>query len=347
MHEMTESIRLQILQTMEQCIAATTSDTTGPFRAESLYLLMVRCLVDLLKRPTENNNQLIEQAVAGLLLELFMVVEVSPFVRNLVRSRLFPAVLVIMGDDNRWKLLCHDLQITILRLSYYVYGPQPDTSTLFEASGGEWVCKHKNLNTKLRKILDLTPMAATLTVPTNNWPNKRPRLESKDEDISFATILASEVYMLLGNQKATDLAGLSKVAAAGYVKLSGEQQCRTVDTLGLLSCAYSGMLKRVKSGLDYEYHCAFCDSCPNDREAIPDQCKDGEDAEILETFKVLINLDEFNESATVKCRSMRSLRRVTNHTYDMGHLELEKSNLGSWCIGGLFSSKRELRIAAG
>lgn len=353
MHEKTESLRVRILEALENSLVMICPRTAGVIRTDGLHFLTTRCLLDVLKRPADRNNQLIERATAGIILQLLMAMKQSPLVRHLIRDRLLPPAHVLMSDESAWKLLCHDLQISLLKLASYINGELDEhQDALFQATGGEWVCKHNSLDAKMQNIQNfITPKTSqpTPTNPGDQYPNKRQRLGDPQEE-SPLTALVSSVYSLLGSHPAaTDLGGLSQVAAAGYIKLSELQQCTAVDYLGLLSCAYARTVERISSpdGMEYEYRCAYCDAYPESRGPTPGYVEAGEDKEILDTLKVLIRLDEFNESATVKTRAMRGLKRVTAHTRERSYLSLEKSPLGSWGIGGLFSSKRELRIAAG
>lgn len=353
MYEKTESLRVRVLEVLENSLVMICPRTAGVIRTDSLHFLTTRCLLDVLKRPANRNNQLIERATAGIILQLLIAMNQSSLVRDLLRDRLLPPVYVLMSDESAWKLLCHDLQISLLRLATYINGEFDDhTKVLFQATGGEWVCKHKELDAKVQKIQNMLTQKTVQPTPTNSddrYPNKRQRLERPEDESPISTHVTS-VYSLLGSQPgATDLAGLSQVAAAGYIKLSEHQQCTVVDHLGLLSCAYAGTVERIASpdGMECEFRCAYCDAYPETRGPTPGYVEAGKDKEILDTLKVLIRLDEFNESATVKARAMRGLKRVTAHTRDKSYLSLEKSPLGSWGMGGLFSSKRELRIAAG
>lgn len=353
MHERVEGIRVRVLEVLENSLVMTCPRTAGGSRTNSLHFLTTRCLLDVFRRPADRNNQLIERAAASIILQLLIATSHSSLVRDLLRDRLLPAAYVIMSDESSWKLLCHDLQISLLKLAFFSAGElDGHLEALFLAAGGEWTCKNKDLDAKMQNLRAMiTPKAAQPTPvnPDDRYPNKRQRMEQPEEEPP-TTSLASSVYSLLGSQSAVaDVAGLSKVAATGYVKLSEMQQCTVVDHLCLLSCAFAGTIQRITSaeGSKCEYRCAYCDAYPDSRAPTPGYVEEGKDREILDTMKVLIHLDEFNESATVKARAMKGLKRITAHTKDMGYLSLEKSELGSWGMGGLFSSKRELRIAAG
>ncbi|KAF8246273.1 hypothetical protein K440DRAFT_655242 [Wilcoxina mikolae CBS 423.85] len=342
MREKTSAICIEILNALDTALLHMAT-LTHNVKFEGLYLFAVHCAVDTLRRPIDLMNQLAEHSVAGVVLGLMAISGQSPLIRELLKDRLFPPAYSILSNDEHWKLLSHDMQIIMLRLILHATEDQAVIekayTTLNTTAGGEWSCKDKKLQKKLKAVLPVE-------VDNIHGPRKRPRLGPNSGPAELGQSLVAKVYSLLGNQEVTDLAGLSQVAPDGFNKLSEQERCTAVHTLGLLSCAEAGDLNRTRTGGDDVYRCSYCDSdAPILRRKR--RYADANDSELLKTLEVLHKLDKFTESPEIRAWGVETLRRMTNHTRDLTHLDLDRSILGMWCISLLQSRRRELRIAAG
>lgn len=99
-------------------------------------------------------------------------------------------------------------------------------------------------------------------------------------------------------------------------------------------------------GKDGKIICDVCDrkdEGPKRPEAIDRETK----REAQSIFTKLINLPSFKDSRRPRVVAMIALRRIINHTDEAELFDLETSPLGQWCLQGLHSSIREIRIASG
>jgi len=342
MREKTSAICIEILNALDTALLHIAT-LTHNVKFEGLYLLAIRCTVDTLRRPIDLMNQLAEHAAAGIVLGLIAISGQSPLVRELLKDRLFPPAYSMLASDEYWKLLSHDMQIVVLRLILHTTEDRAVIEKVYTnlsaTTGGEWSCKDKKLQQKLQAVLPVE-------VDNGHGPRKRPRLESNSGPAELGQSLVAKVYSLLGNQEVTDLTGLSQVAPDGFDKLSEQDRCTAVHTLGLLSCAEAGNLERTRTAGNDVYRCSYCDS---DTPILRRERRyaDANDSELLKTLEVLHKLEKFTESPEIRAWGVETLRRMTNHTHDLTHLDLDHSILGMWCISLLQSRRRELRIAAG
>lgn len=94
------------------------------------------------------------------------------------------------------------------------------------------------------------------------------------------------------------------------------------------------------------YKCALCDSDVTASQILRFTSNASEN-EVEQIFSELVHLSSFLESRRPRVAAMIALRRVISHCSNVDVLNLETSPLGQWCLQGLSSSVRELRIASG
>jgi serine/threonine-protein kinase ATR len=338
MREKTPVVYSEILNAVAAAL-----DLSAQGKFDGLYFFAVRCVADTLMRLIDNIPPQTENTVSGIVLNLMMVSRESSLVQELLNDRLFSPAFAMLSNQNVWKMLRADTQVVLLRL---INATTDSTDVVEKAwavlratTGGEWICKDPDLDKKLKAI-------PFVEVDNGNGPRKRPRLDEAAVQEDLVKSLASKVYSLFGNQEASGLDGLSQVAPDVFSRLSEEDRCTAVHTLGLLSCAVSGDLVKTRVGTENVYKCSYCDSeAPIFRRTR--HFANSRDVELLKTLEAVHTLDHFTESPKIRAWGVDSLRRMTNHTQELTHLDLQSSKLGLWCISLLQSKRRGLRIAAG
>ncbi|OBT63761.1 hypothetical protein VE03_06954 [Pseudogymnoascus sp. 23342-1-I1] len=192
--------------------------------------------------------------------------------------------------------------------------------------------------------------------------------------------ITEEAYMLLGAQKATDLDGLSHIAADCFSHLEDANRCKALKLLGMIPCASADTLRvlRDKNGEFGEPECTICGS-RSKTEAIIDASSSraaptpvsasvpvnamkastithlgaqSADMAKMETQAVavlsaLLKVADFELSRKPRILAMMVVRKFALHFEGAQFMDLESSALGQWCLTSLRSSVRELRIVAG
>lgn len=348
LREKTCSITVEIASVLETSLQHLAGLPPG-VEFDGLYLFAVQCAVDMLRRPAEQTNQLVELATAAIILSLLDSSARSPLVRELVKDRLLPPALSLLSSDEAWKMLCRDMQVVVLRLALHAAedGAVAETALalLHATTAGEWVCSDEKLAAKLAA---LPPPAPAGDGPLAQGSRKRPRIEAGPGS-DPSQLLATQLYSLLGCQDGpgVGLSGLSEIAPDGFQKLTERGRCSVVHTLGLLACASAGSLEGSSAADECVYQCSSCDSSAPILRRKRQHAVAPADSELLQTLESLFRLDPFKESPEIRARGVETLRRMTNHTLDLHHLDLDTSSLGHWCISLLQSRRRELRIGAG
>ncbi|KFY60649.1 hypothetical protein V496_05277 [Pseudogymnoascus sp. VKM F-4515 (FW-2607)] len=192
--------------------------------------------------------------------------------------------------------------------------------------------------------------------------------------------ITEEAYMLLGAQKATDLDGLSHIAADCFSHLEDTNRCKALKLLGMIPCASAGTLTvfRGRNGEFGEPECTLCGSssktepiidaanghaCPapiaaslpvNTVQTDPKTNPGAQTADMakVETQAVailsaLLKVADFDLSRKPRILAMMVVRKFALHFEGTQFMDLESSVLGQWCLTSLRSSVRELRIVAG
>ncbi|KAK9420883.1 putative Phosphatidylinositol 3 [Seiridium unicorne] len=191
------------------------------------------------------------------------------------------------------------------------------------------------------KRLGLLPSITPLMEP----PAKRRKVQTTSNALSQ---IFKTVYHILGKEYNEKYEDLPAVIKSNLAQLSDSDQCSVIDLLGYACCATDGAVtpdSPLGSNGASTLHCAICDSRNIWRQKT--NCLDPvAKAAILEIFKVLVDMPDFNGLRRPRVIAMIGLRRLATHSQDPVLLDLESSSVGLWCMRSLSSSNRELRIAA-
>ncbi|KAK1839602.1 protein kinase rad3 [Colletotrichum chrysophilum] len=145
-----------------------------------------------------------------------------------------------------------------------------------------------------------------------------------------------------------DLGNLEHKFLNAYPHINVKSQCLAIDLISRTCCAADAITQTDSpfAAKDGKIICDVCDrkdEGPKRPEAIDTETK----REAQSIFTKLINLPSFKNSRRPRVVAMIALRRIINHTDEAELFDLETSPLGQWCLQGLHSSIREIRIASG
>lgn len=123
-----------------------------------------------------------------------------------------------------------------------------------------------------------------------------------------------------------------------------EDQCHLFETFGRLACLTAADLKEP---FPTDYKCPSCDADPVGLIARPH--RQGPDA--LGIMQAVIRITKPPRSSLksrkTRVAAMTAISRLLSHCADEKYLDLSISPLAQTCLGGLSSSVREVRVAAG
>ncbi|KAI9681820.1 MAG: serine/threonine-protein kinase M1 [Trizodia sp. TS-e1964] len=318
---------------------------------KAMTLLTQNCAKTIQLIPNDINAPL--QKELGLtLLDLIEISDVHEMIGHANHVPLEPFISDLIQSKQRFGMLSKDLQLAIAIYAHKRDSDETDldavelltsdeNGNLIEFSDAELRAHYITMRSSYRPIIELEAVR----------PHKRRRtaITPKQKAINIATELTKSVYSLLGTQIATDLDGLHLVAAECFAKLSETDKVQSLNMLGYLACAGSGVLS-VKTANHHSISsktCSICDVPPLCRNSINPSWKGAQFDEVYMILSNLVQTRDLQNSSKSRVCAMLALRRILNHTSNTNHLDLAHSPLGKWCLQSHFSSVRELRIAAG
>ena len=123
-----------------------------------------------------------------------------------------------------------------------------------------------------------------------------------------------------------------------------EEQCHLFETLGGLACLIAADLEEP---FPRDFKCPSCDAGSVSLIARPH--RQGSDA--LGIMQAVIRITKPPRSSLksrkARVAAMTAISRLLSHCTDEKYLDLSNSPLAHSCLGGLNSSVREVRVAAG
>lgn len=134
-----------------------------------------------------------------------------------------------------------------------------------------------------------------------------------------------------------------------FLQLSEDDHVRAFGIIGQIACT-KGQRVTDPSILSYkelqQFRCAVCDVSMCPRRSINEY--ELSDAE--ELFNAIANLYQLAQKAKLgrpRVAALMAMKRLLSHSGNLVHLDISHSSIGRWCLQGLKSSTRDLRIAAG
>lgn len=138
---------------------------------------------------------------------------------------------------------------------------------------------------------------------------------------------------------------ISQRVAGIFADLPKEKQICAFKLLGNVFCQYA---PPAQSKLKMPPTCVSCNRARIERtHTAPSSCDEDYEKTLIDVLEILLKSNEVATSNQFKVTAMSALKRVACHTSMVEALGFEHGVLGKWCLHGLRSSSRELRIAAG
>ena len=136
---------------------------------------------------------------------------------------------------------------------------------------------------------------------------------------------------------------VSNQTSGYYLHLPSEAQSQVLFLLGQIACIFaSGGKRRVTDN----FSCPFCDSGNKNKSLSPDW-DNSKLGEIMDLFLCLTKARRAQKNRRVRVAAIIAGGRLLSHISKDNYLNLQMSQIGQMCFGGLRSSVRELRVAAG
>ena len=139
------------------------------------------------------------------------------------------------------------------------------------------------------------------------------------------------------------------ISSEKFLQSSEDDHVRAFSVIGQIACAMGAKVPDSgisgDSGLK-QLRCTVCDVSMGSRRLI-NLCEHS-DAEGL--FNAIANLYQLAQKAKLnrpRVAAIIAMKRLLSHFGNLAHLDVSNSSIGRWCLQGLKSSMRDLRIAAG
>lgn len=163
------------------------------------------------------------------------------------------------------------------------------------------------------------PLATDHSSPKGDRAPKRLRLSTDAEDDApsntFRAGLCRQLTKALTGRSTSDLDGLSQISAAGFKRLTEDEQCRALDILGTTACKFACN--------EATNTCRICDEAETHSRRDEVLSTSFED-ELLNTLIVLLqNISRHSKSRVV---AMVALRRLIMHTRSAALLKLKSES---------------------
>ncbi|PQE07411.1 phosphatidylinositol 3 protein [Rutstroemia sp. NJR-2017a WRK4] len=326
-------------QSLISSIRATIPDTL--ICKSYVYLAIIGA--DILDDPSILADKDVNLRFCHMLLHLALICRKHNSVGQVTGLCLVPKLQAMLGNQDTVAMVGKDFENAASALEW-ACGPAT-TGTVLPPSKFYRNFEEESLNVDFGRMLIVKhPPGTDHTIFAP--PSKRRKLSIN----GILDEVTKNLYLLLGNQEATDLGGLSQRAVTCFTSLDESGRAQAIKYLSMIPCAAYGSLvvTRDPAGNITHSRCFFCEKLP-----IPEvrtvhnvrcQLTSKEAISILTT---LVKSPIFHDSKRSRVLAMIALRTFATHYTDNEFLDLEASSLGQWCLQSLQSSVRELRIAAG
>ena len=183
-------------------------------------------------------------------------------------------------------------------------------------------------------------------------PRKRVRLSSPDcrqAEAPSCSLLVDHLCTLLGNWRLNDLESLPEAAPGFFSDMTGAQRIELLEVLALIPCVGVRQPEGINTTRsDCVTSCPHCralsvETVGSKRFSLWDEADRNHFYEILSS---LIHTRAVQSSKQLRCLSMFAIQRFACHASSSDHLDIGVSAIGQYCMQGLRSSVREIRIAA-
>ncbi|TAQ86632.1 hypothetical protein B7494_g5044 [Chlorociboria aeruginascens] len=289
------------------------------------FIFLVIIYSDLLEDPQRFFEEPMRVVICSIMLNLSSVAQQHEPVCRAICLYLVPRIQVILkngGANDQFGIDFQKASKTLCQIC------QPEAMEVPD------VLLDRFAISSLESEFHLLGLNSFRTNEPDGPPSKRRKIGVQSDLLGD---IISELYSLLGSQKASDLAGLSRFADV-------------IEFLGRIPCAANGSLTvtRDHEGKIIKSKCFVCEgiSLPESMRLNPSRCQTVGGDSILIMSKIT-NSPAFGDSRRSRVLAMIVLRSFTTHFTNPDFVDLEQSSLGQWCLHSLRSSLRELRVAAG
>ena len=133
-----------------------------------------------------------------------------------------------------------------------------------------------------------------------------------------------------------------------FLKSSEDDHIRAFTVIGQLACAKGQTLVDPISSSDGEFwhRCSICDAGLGLRRSI-NMCNLSDAEGLVNATANLYQLAQKAKMNRPRVAALLAMKRLLCHFGNLAHLDISTSSIGRWCLQGLKSSTRDLRIAAG
>ena len=132
-----------------------------------------------------------------------------------------------------------------------------------------------------------------------------------------------------------------------YSDLETSQQARVLELLGTVSCENAQHI--IQDALHVTTPHIGCMACGGNRtnkdKVMANGWSDEFEQATLDFIGQLVTSETTFRSPALKVLATLAIRQVAAHTYMLQNLNLSQSSMGRWCLSGLRSSSRDLRLS--
>ncbi|PQE28467.1 phosphatidylinositol 3 protein [Rutstroemia sp. NJR-2017a BBW] len=307
------------------------------------YVYLAIIGADILDDPSILAEKDVNLRFCHMLLHLALICRKHNSVGQVTGLCLVPKLQAMLGNQDTVAMVGKDFENAASALEW-ACGPAT-TGTVLPPSKFYRNFEEESLNVDFGRMLIVKhPPGTDHTIFAP--PSKRRKLSIN----GILDEVTKNLYLLLGNQEATDLGGLSQRAVTCFASLDESGRSQAIKYLSMIPCAAYGSLVVTRDPASNITHsrCFFCEKLP-----IPEvktvhnvRCQ-STSKEAISILTTLVKSPIFHDSKRSRVLAMIALRTFATHYTDNEFLDLEASSLGQWCLQSLQSSVRELRIAAG
>lgn len=138
-------------------------------------------------------------------------------------------------------------------------------------------------------------------------------------------------------------------ASETFLKSSEDDHIRAFSIIGRLACAKGQPLAMPIFPSDkdlQQYRCSICDVDLGSRRLI-NILELSDTEELFDAITNLYQMAQKTKYSRPRVAAILTMKRLLSHFENLAYLDISSSSFGRWCLQGLKSSMRDLRVAAG
>jgi len=329
-------IMLSMLEVEEMLILGIELREPENLVVRKTFVLIVRNLQHILRGLCPITNEVIQERLAHLLWKVETMVSLSSSLQWEARKDLACLTLDLVSSLD---CISTALSTAIETLISRVASASSTAISPLKLS-------QRQAKRVTRTISHSASSATTVDTPTVRPVRKRRRIETSPSSTTIDELHPLHTLCdLVGIPYTERLSGISESVAEYYESSSNEARQKTLSILLGMPCIPISVMEQKNCCNDDSEQHRYCD-CPQiPLSEIP--------AQWIEQWRCffdilckLIDRQGMNGTKEHHVLIMIALGRYADHARSADSLDLTASTLGKWCMRGLQSSSRELRIAA-